>query len=169
MGTKAVSHPDPITELYSSHHGWLYCWLRKKLGCAHQAADLAHDTYVRVISSGRIPPAEQSRAFLTQVAKHLVVDMYRRYRIEQAYLEAVATLPQPQVPSVEERALILETLCEIDAMLDSMPTKVRTAFLMSQLDGMSYAEIAQDLGVTVSSVQKYMSKALLVCYQVAYP
>ena len=169
MGTKAAGHPNPITELYSSHHGWLYGWLRKKLGCTHQAADLAHDTYVRVISSGRIPQPEQSRAFLTQVAKHLVMDMYRRYRIEQAYQEAIAALPLPLAPSVEERTLILETLCEIDAMLDSMPAKVRTAFLMSQLDDMSYAEIAQNLGVTVSSVQKYMSKALLACYQIAYP
>lgn len=168
MGIKAAGHLDPITDLYSSHHGWLYGWLRKKLGCTHQAADLAHDTYVRVISSGRLPPQDQSRAFLTQIAKNLVVDMYRRRRLEQAYQETIALLPEPQVPSVEERTLLLETLFEIDAMLDSMPAKVREAFLLSQLDGMTYPEIAQQLGVTVSSVQKYMSKALCACYQIAY-
>lgn len=168
MNTKAVSPLDPITDLYSSHHGWLHGWLRKKLGCAHQAADLAHDTYVRVISSGRLPPQDQSRAFLTQVAKNLVVDMYRRRKLEQAYEQTLAALPEPVSPSAEERALLLETLFEIDAMLDSMPAKVREAFLMSQLDGMSYAEIAAQLGVTISSVQKYMSRALVACYQIAY-
>lgn len=168
MGIKAAGHLDSITDLYSSHHGWLYGWLRKKLGCTHQAADLAHDTYVRVISSGRLPPQDQSRAFLTQVAKNLVVDMYRRRRLEQAYQETIALLPEPQVPSVEERALLLETLFEIDAMLDSMPAKVRETFLLSQLDGLSYAEIAERLGVTVSSIQKYMSKALVACYQIVY-
>ena len=168
MGTKTVGHIDAITDLYSSHHGWLHGWLRKKLGCAHQAADLAHDTYVRVISSGRLPQPEQSRAFLTQVAKNLVVDMYRRRKIEQAYEETLAALPEPVSPSPEERALVLETLLEIDAMLAAMPAKVREAFLMSQLDGMSYAEIAALLGVTISSVQKYMSRALVACYQIAY-
>jgi RNA polymerase sigma factor (sigma-70 family) len=168
VGTKAAGRLDPISDLYSSHHGWLYAWLRKKLGCAHQAADLAHDTYVRVISSGRLPQPEQSRAFLTQVAKHLVIDMYRRHRLEQAYQETVAALPQLEAPSVEARVLMLETLFEIDAMLGNMPPKVREAFLMSQLEGMTYAEIAARLDVTVSSVQKYMSRALCACYQIAY-
>ena len=56
----------------------------------------------------------------------------------------------------------------VPAMLAGMPARVREAFLMSQLDGMSYAEIAARLGVTVSSVQKYMSRALVACYRIAY-
>ncbi|WP_269147395.1 sigma factor, partial [Herbaspirillum lusitanum] len=35
---------------YSSHHGWLFGWLRKKLGCTHNAADVAQDTFVRIIA-----------------------------------------------------------------------------------------------------------------------
>ena len=39
-----------IETLYGDHHGWLRGWLRKKLGNAFDAADLAHDTYVRILS-----------------------------------------------------------------------------------------------------------------------
>ena len=67
-----------VADLYRSHHGWLHGWLRKRLGCAHQAADLAHDTYVRLIVSGRLPAPDQSRAYLTQIAKGLAVDFFRR-------------------------------------------------------------------------------------------
>jgi RNA polymerase sigma-19 factor, ECF subfamily len=41
---------EQVHALYSHHHGWLYGWLRRKLGDAHQAADLAHDTFVRLLS-----------------------------------------------------------------------------------------------------------------------
>jgi len=38
--------------LYTDHQGWLQAWLRKKLGNAHQAADLAHDTFVCLQAQG---------------------------------------------------------------------------------------------------------------------
>ena len=48
-------------------------------------------------------------------------------------------------------------------MLCGLGDKVRRAFLMSQLEGASYAEIASTLGVTVSSVKKYMARATEHC------
>lgn len=72
----------PFDALYHNHHSWLRRWLSAKLGCSHTAADLAHDTYLRILARGTTPAPEQSRRFLTQVAKGLVVDHYRRRRIE---------------------------------------------------------------------------------------
>ena len=40
--------------------------------------------------------------------------------------------------------------------------------MLSQFEGLSYAQIAERLGVTVSSVQKYMTRAIVACYHVAY-
>lgn len=155
--------------LYSRHHGWLKSWLQSKLGNHGDAADLAQDTYLRLISSGRLPARdEQSRAFLVQVAKGLVVDLYRRRALEQAYLDALAARPAELAPSPETRALVLEALFEVDAMLDRLPARARDAFLLSQLEGLGYKEIAQKLSVSVSAVQKYMITALAACYQAVY-
>jgi RNA polymerase sigma-70 factor (ECF subfamily) len=118
--------------------------------------------------SGRFPGAQESRSYLTQIARNLVIDQWRRLRIERAYLQSIAHLPEPESPSLETRALILETLMQIDAMLDRMPENVRRAFLLSQFEGLTYAQIAERLGVTVSSVQKYMTRAIIACYQVVY-
>lgn len=155
--------------LYSRHHGWLKRWLQGKLGNHGDAADLAQDTYLRLMHSGRLPARdEQSRAFLVQVAKGLVIDLHRRRALEQSYLDAIAALPPDSVPSPETRALILGALTEVDAMLDRLPAKAREAFLLSQLDGLGYKEIAARLAVSVSSVQKYMVTALSACYQAVY-
>ena len=83
-----------IEGLYAEHHGWLRGWLRGRLGNAFDAADLAHDTYLRILSSGRMPEPRQSRQHLAQIAKGLVIDLYRRRQIEAAYLDALARLPQ---------------------------------------------------------------------------
>src|SRR5256885_14470663 len=43
---------DPVHTLYVEHHGWLQGWLRRKLGNVFEASDIAHDTFVNVITSG---------------------------------------------------------------------------------------------------------------------
>ncbi|MBP6706608.1 MAG: sigma-70 family RNA polymerase sigma factor [Achromobacter sp.] len=154
-----------IEGLYAEHHGWLRGWLRSRLGNAFDAADLAHDTYLRILSSGRMPEPQQSRQHLAQIAKGLVIDLYRRRQIEAAYLEALARLPQPLAPSAEDCALAVQALVDIDAVLNGLPPKAREALLLRKLDGMSYRDIAARLRVSVSSVEKYVATALLACCQ----
>jgi RNA polymerase sigma factor (sigma-70 family) len=152
-----------IDTLYGRHHGWLHAWLCKRLGNTFDAADIAHDTYVRIISTGNEPPIGESRRFLTRIAKGLAIDLHRRRRIEAAYLNALQQLPDSRVPSEEARACTLEALLQIDSILHSLPVKVRHAFLLSRLEGLSYAEIAARLGVSTSSVEKYVARTL-VCF-----
>lgn len=159
---------DPILRqqldlLYREHHGWLSTFLRKRMGCSQGAADLAQDTYLRILTTGLPHGVEQPRGFLARIARGLVIDRYRRKRIETAYLEQIALYPQDQVPSPETRLLVIETLIELDRLLDELPGKVRQAFLLHRLDGLSYREIAEHLGVSVSSVEKYIARGLQAC------
>lgn len=162
------SELQSIDDLYRAHNGWLQKWLRRRLGDQEHAADIAQDTFVRLLISGRLPSLGDGRSHLVQIARHLVIDQWRRRRVEQAYLESIAGLPEPESPSPETRALVIETLLQIDAMLAAMPARVREAFLLSQFEGLSYAEIAERLQVSVSSVQKYMLRAIAACYQILY-
>jgi RNA polymerase sigma-70 factor (ECF subfamily) len=153
-----------VQTLYTEHNGWLQGWLGRKLGNACDAADLAHDTFVRLL--GRQAAAglgSEPRALLTHIAKGLLVDRWRRQAVERAYLDAIAHLPEPEAPSPETRWLILETLCRVDAMLQAMPARVRQVFLLSQLDGLTYAQIAEQLEVSLITVKRDMRSAFLAC------
>ena len=165
MPTSERALQQSIELLYADHQGWLRNWLRRKLGNAFDAADLTHDTYLRILRAGRTPDAAQSRQHLARIANGLVIDLYRRRRIEAAYLEAIERLPLSLVPSEEDRALAIEALIQIDAILHGMPAKAREALLLCKLDGMSYRDIAARLGVSVSSVEKYIASALVACDQ----
>ncbi len=162
--------PASLHTLYSDNHGWLRGWLHRKLGNPAEAADLAQDTFLRILQAreGIRPDAiREPRSFLTTIARRVMIDHFRRQSLERAYLEALALMPEPVEASPETRALIVETLYEIDAMLDGLGRKARAAFLMSQLDGMGYAEIAVQLGVSVSSVKKYVARAVEQCLLLA--
>lgn len=155
-----------VTILYTNHHGWLYEWLRRRLGCSDNAADLAHDTYLRVIDSGRFPSRDTARSYLMQVAKGLVVDRHRRKAIEQAYLDALAAHAAVIVPSPEEHLLAFEALVLIDSALNKLKPRIRETFILSQFEGQTYSEIALKLGVSVASIKKYMFDAIEACLDV---
>ena len=162
---------DSVQQLYSEHHGWLQGWLRGKLGCSEQAADLAQDTFVRVLAAdqaqSKIEALNKPRSYLATIAQRLIVDFFRRRTLERAYLEALAQLPEPHAISPESRLLILETLHAIHAMLDGLSANAKQAFLLSQFDGMTYPAIATRLGVSVSSVKKYVANATEHCLLLA--
>lgn len=151
--------------LYREHHSWLTGWLRQRLGhCSDRAADFAHDTFLRILQAGEQPPAlAQPRSYLATIARGLLVDHFRRQDLEHAYLAELALVPEAAQPSPEERALLLEAILLIDRMLEGLGPKPRQAFLLAQLEGRDYASIADELGVSVSSVKKYMQKAVLQC------
>ncbi len=154
---------DSLSTLYRDHHGWLAGWLRRKLGNGHDAADLAHDTFLRIIAARNAAAIEEPRKYLATIAKGLVVDRFRRQSIEAAWLETLAARPEPLAISPETRALILETLLAIDRMLDELGPRAREIFLLAQFEGLTYAAIGERLGVSVTTVKKHLARALAHC------
>jgi RNA polymerase sigma factor (sigma-70 family) len=162
MSAGDITRTDDIESLYSGHHGWLQGWLRRKLGCNDQAADLAQETFLRLFGR-RSLKLDQPRALLTHIAKGLVIDHWRRQDVERAYLDALAHMPEQLAPSPETRYLILESLYRIEAMLRDMPDKTREIFLRAQLDGLTYAEIAEESGMALITVKRHMKAGFIAC------
>lgn len=160
---------QPIQDLYTSHHDWLRNWLRRKLRSDGDAADLAHDTFVRVMASRKLPAdlGTEPRALLTHIAKGLVIDRRRRQEVESAYLEALAHQPHAVDISPEERLIIIEALTRIDAMLHELPARTRAMFLMAQLDGLTLQQISEHTNTPVITVRRHISRALMACLSAA--
>lgn len=161
----AVPPPDVHT-LYCDHHGWLQRWLHHRLGNACDAADLAHDTFLRLLTrpaSRGFNSFAEARAYLRTAANGLCVDLWRRREVEQAWLQTLAALPEPLAPSPEHQAIVVETLMEVGALLSRLPHKAARAFVLAQVDGMPYRDIAAELGVSERMVKKYIAQAMLQC------
>ncbi|OZI72365.1 RNA polymerase subunit sigma [Bordetella genomosp. 12] len=150
--------------LYVEHSTWLQGWLRKRVGDTFTAADLAQDTFLSLMD-GKTATGEirQPRPFLATIAGRLLAHRHRRQLLETAYLDALACLPEEFAPSPERRLLAVESLQQIDRVLDGLPPKVREAFLLAHLFEMTYAEIAERLGASSSSVKQYLTRANREC------
>jgi len=164
----AASAGHAFTSIYRNHHSWLVNMLWRKLGNVDNAADLAQDTFARLLLANDASALREPRAYLTTVSSRLAAHHFRRLALERAYLDALALQPEATASSPETRALVLEALTAVSCVLDQLPARTRDAFLMSQLDGMTYREIAEVLDVTVNVVQKAMGKAFEHCYHAVY-
>lgn len=155
-----------ISDLYCEHHGWLFGWLRRKLGCAHNAADLAQDTFARILNAREsVTTLREPRAFLSTTARRLIIDQVRRKHIENAYLQELALTAEALegFQSPEHILSTLEALEHIAFMLEGLHDNVRQAFVLYYLDGLTQSEIARQLGLSDRTVRKYLIQALLHC------
>lgn len=164
--SRSPAAAEGLQTLYVQHRSWLLRWLSQKLGCSHRAEDLAQDTFVRLLGGRQSLSAQEwrePRAYLRVVANGLLIDYFRRRSLESAYLDALAQQGEPLEASPEEREIVMEALQRIDAMLDGLPDRTRRIFLMAQLEGLTYAEIAAALGISLRTVKRAMQEAFARC------
>lgn len=162
---KLSARQSLLHQLFGDHHGWLFSRLRARLGCPSDAADMASETFARVVAMDDPHSIREPRALLTIIAKRLIYASWRQRDLERAYLEALASEPEQVAPSAEQQALAIEALVEIDRLLEGLSSRARAAFLYSQLDGMTYAEIGRELGVSAPRVHQYVVQGLRACFE----
>ena len=166
MSPPEYASPPSLERLYTDHHNWLQGWLRRRLGDAADAADLAQDAFVRLLARPkRFDSLPQARAYLKAMANGLCVDLWRRREVEQAWLQTLASLPEAESPSIEHQAMVLQALQELDSLLGALPAKAASAFVMAVGCEMTDQEVADRLGVSARMVRKYVAKAMLHCLQ----
>lgn len=146
-------------------------YLSKKVPNNEDANDLAQEALLRMHRFQQSRDLENARAFLYKTANNLVIDQLRRARVHDRYM-LTEMLPEHSdedndkfEPSAERTVSAKEELDQIYKVVDQMPEKVRRAFLMHRGKDMSYPEIADEMGVSTSMVEKYIIQALKILRQ----
>ncbi|MCF2858508.1 sigma-70 family RNA polymerase sigma factor [Pseudoalteromonas sp. SMS1] len=160
---------NSLNSLYQAHYEWLVKWIARRTQNWGDAQDLAQDTFVKLL--GRPDKTEgikSTKAWLAKIADNLVIDQARRQILERNYLAMLANMPEAMAPSAEQKWETLELLDQIDKLLNGLKPKEKLAFLMVRLEGLAYKEVAKQLGVSLSSTEKYVAKAMMTCYMNTY-
>ncbi len=165
MGVVSLRQNNSVMDgLFRQHNGWLTKWLGRQRWTVAAPEDLASDVFLALLQMPAIGSVREPRAMMTTIARRLILDARRRNDLQRAYEAELALMPEALEISAEERLIVVQALKAIDAMLLRLSTKARTAFLMSQIDGLPYAEIAAELKVSVSMVRKYVAQGLRAAY-----
>jgi len=148
----------------SVHLNYLKKLLRRRGRTCEEAEDLVQEAFVRMqVYCQQGGTVRQPEAFLVRTVLNLAVDVRRRDRrdlyekqsVEDLYLIDLSPAPD-EVFAAEERLL------KIRRSLKALSERAQEAFFLHRLEGFSYAEIAQRLGVSVSAVEKHIANAVAV-------
>lgn len=149
--------------LFLAHRRELQAYLTEKLRDADKAADLTQEAFLRYAEQdaggGSIA---NGRSYLYRTAHNLAVDHVRRdarQRTGAAAPEDLARIADRR-PTQEDTAAGRESLERMRAAVAALPAHTRQVFLLNRVEGLSYAETARQLGLSESSVQKHLAKAL---------
>ncbi|MGJ7489357.1 sigma-70 family RNA polymerase sigma factor [Variovorax sp. ZT4R33] len=163
----SVSVFPELESIFRNHHSWLLGRLSRRVSNRGDAEDIASETFVQLSEDGGRTQIHDARAFLTTIAKRVLFQLWRRQDLEAAYLDTLRHMPPAMALSPEEHAQLMDAIQQIDRVLFALPIPVRTAFLLSRLDGLSYPEIAHQLGVSLATVERHMRRAMLQCLNYA--
>lgn len=166
-----VNSSSGMDQLYRSHQQWLNQWLCKKIGNSQQAEDLVQDTFVKVLQTrDTLLGMNQPRAYLTTIARNLMIDYTRRRRIEQAYIDELEQMVYlvEAIPSPEHQIMLIEAIDQICKVLSHVSEKAQKAFLLHYFEGCTHKEIALQLNVSVKMIQKYLIQCLVQCYRIQH-
>lgn len=160
-----VKNPD-TSPLVNELAAPLVRYLSRKVSNREDANDLAQEALLRMHKFQQTGVLNNARAFLFRTADNLLIDQMRRARVYDQFLHSQVIPGQSDeqddkcAPSAERTVSAEQELDRIYAALDAMPPKVRHAFLMHRSSDLSYPDIAREMGVSTSMVEKYIAQAL---------
>jgi RNA polymerase sigma-70 factor (ECF subfamily) len=143
-------------------------WLTKKFGDAAVARDLAQDAYLRVWRFAHESAVDDPRALIFKAAANLAANEFKaRRRFRATHVEASSGALGDQLeaapsdaPSPERAECARQDWEACRKAIAALPEKARRAFILSRFEELTYKEIAEQLGVSESSVEKYIILAL---------
>lgn len=161
FGAERARAGEELRRIYAAERARIGRLVRRIVGSADVAEDVVQDAFVKL--SGR-PLGENDVGLVVRTAQNLARDAMRAERVRAAYAdevrpEQVVAAPVPP----DEAAARRQELNDLFEALKRLPQRTQRVFLMSRLDEMSYPQIARELGISLSTVEKDMTSALEFC------
>jgi len=142
-------------------HSLVRFFTRHRAG-PEDARDLAQEAFLRLarVEDTRGGVLARPQAYLRQIAKNLLRDRAKTALRHSEPLHGVLDEETISAANEVERLEARDGLNRLEAAMARMKPKTREIFLAHRLDGMSYAEIAEVTGMSVSGVEKQMIRAI---------
>lgn len=159
------AHKNRIAGLYFRYFDELVAFLSRRVASRELAADLVQEFFVRLLArEGSVATIRHDRGFLYSSARHLASEARRSPRWRDAappgceILAVAEPIPPPEATLAGRQDIDL-----LAATIAMLPARCREVFVLHRFEDLSYDEVAARLGISVSSVEKHMMRALGAC------
>jgi RNA polymerase sigma factor (sigma-70 family) len=140
----------------------LRAWLRARLAPGVDADDIIQETYAVLASLPGVAHIHSPRAYAFQTAQSLIRRHQRRARIVrfEPMDEMDMSFAALDEPSPERHVAARQDVRRLNALIETLPTRCREAFVLRKIEGLSQREVAQRMGISESTVEKHIFHAL---------
>lgn len=143
-------------------------YLRRYLGRLEDVEDVAQESFARVLDAAARGEIHYPRSYLYRTARNLAFNARaRKFNQLESSLEdpgfqdvLIDNRAGPEECAIAQRHF--ELFCQAVAAL---PTQCRQVLVLRKVHGLSQREVAENLGISVSTVEKHLAKALIRCAQ----
>jgi RNA polymerase sigma-70 factor (ECF subfamily) len=155
---------DALTRLYLRHIAALRGFLAARIGCREIAGELAHESFVRLMSSKRGEAILDPRAFLFRIAGNLAIDHWRANPVRPEQFCDIAKYDEhlaSEAPGPERHAAARQQLERLRRAVEGLPPQCRRIFVRHKFDGLAQSAIAAEFGISLNAVEKHLIRALV--------
>jgi RNA polymerase sigma-70 factor (ECF subfamily) len=152
-----------IEAAYRENELSLRTFLRRFLSRPEDVDDTLHEAFLRAYRRERSKPIEQPRAFLFKTARNLALNELAktRHRKTDTLADFDVSAVKPSEDTPERRSIASQELTQAIEQIDRLSPRVREVFILRKIHGLKQKEIAEQLGLSESTVEKHIAKGLL--------
>ncbi len=153
--------PREFSRLYRATVAPLRRHLARILGNPAEAQDVAHDAYLKVYPLIESQTAEKPEALLYTTARRLAFNRLKRRKVAPfVSTPAEDQLSASPAPGVAEQVMARQEWQHLEQAIAALPPGCRSVLLLRKIELLSHQEIADRLGIAVSTVEKQHARAL---------
>lgn len=144
---------DILEENFKLHYRPLCMYATSMLGTTDNVEDIVLDCFVKLWDVLKVKHIDNIKNYLYKSVRNACYDARSHSSISELDIDSAENITQTEVEDNSELAARLWTA------IDSLPERCKKIFLMSKLEDKSYSEIAEELGVSVKTVEAQVTKA----------
>ena len=151
-----------LIQLYLQKRPSLVRFFAARLGSSTAAEDLVQELYLKLSSLDPAEAVDNPSAFLYRAAHNLMLDRLRQEKrgvLRDGAWQVTQELHAGE-PAIDDALAARRRLAKLAAVVEEMPAKMREAFRLQKLEGLTQAETAKTMNISVSAVEKHISAAL---------
>lgn len=150
-------------ELYNRYWAIMLNTAYKRLDSRDAAEEVVQELFVTLYTKREnIRENENLEGYMRTALKRKVLNTFRSQQVHNKYLDSVIAENRIETRSADHELQVKELSRKLEIAASKMPEKCRQVFILSRIEQLSNRSIAEKLGISVSTVEKHISKAMKI-------
>lgn len=151
--------------LFDQYYDWLCNYIFQLSGDRNLSKDIVQDVMVRIWEKKKQITIKGSlKGYLFKSCHNQFLQQLRKQKKQPDLLDKIRwdAIYESYFEQKEDDTYLNSTLVKLEELIDKLPPKCKEIFIMNKLERRKYREIAQDMGISIKTVENQMSKALRI-------